>query len=180
MVVGSNPISFDMLFFNKTFLPKNCTLQGNLESLSKIVAKCGFRVLVETPVFTAFNLNWQGFFNVNNLYFYYWEEQFSYVFLFTFISFFLTFFFFLLAFILSKKDLSYEKLSPYECGFEPFEDGFSIFNIQFFIIGITFLIFDLELAYLFPWVVYLGSLNTFSFFIMFFFFFFLILGFIYE
>jgi NADH-quinone oxidoreductase subunit A len=57
---------------------------------------------------------------------------------------------FLLAFILSPKDVTFEKTSPYECGFEPFGDGHLIFNVQFFIVGILFMLFDLELAYLFP------------------------------
>jgi NADH-quinone oxidoreductase subunit A len=57
---------------------------------------------------------------------------------------------FFLAFFLSPKETTFEKVSPYECGFEPFGDGTLIFNIQFFIVGILFMIFDLELAYLFP------------------------------
>ena len=55
-----------------------------------------------------------------------------------------------IAFLLSDKDVAFEKLSPYECGFEPFGDGHSVFNIQFFIVGILFMIFDLELIYLVP------------------------------
>jgi NADH-quinone oxidoreductase subunit A len=87
---------------------------------------------------------------------------------------------FLLAIILSPKEVTFEKNSPYECGFEPFGDGHSIFNIQFFIVGILFMIFDLELAYLFPWVVNLGNLCFFSFFIMFFFLILLTIGLVYE
>jgi NADH-quinone oxidoreductase subunit A len=65
-------------------------------------------------------------------------------------SFALTVLLFLVAFMLSDKDLSFEKLSPYECGFEPFGDSRAIFNVQFFIVGILFMIFDLELIYLLP------------------------------
>jgi NADH:ubiquinone oxidoreductase subunit 3 (subunit A) len=57
---------------------------------------------------------------------------------------------FSIAFFLSPKQLSFEKSSSYECGFEPFGSGHLIFNIQFFIVGILFMIFDLELAYIFP------------------------------
>lgn len=53
-------------------------------------------------------------------------------------------------FSLSTKDISFEKISSYECGFEPFGDSHSIFNIQYFVVGILFMLFDLELAYLFP------------------------------
>lgn len=46
--------------------------------------------------------------------------------------------------------MTFEKGSPYECGFEPFEgDAHSVFNIQYIIVGILFMLFDLELAYLF-------------------------------
>jgi NADH:ubiquinone oxidoreductase subunit 3 (subunit A) len=46
--------------------------------------------------------------------------------------------------------MSFEKGSPYECGFEPFgSDSHSVFNVQYFVVGILFMIFDLELAYLF-------------------------------
>jgi NADH-quinone oxidoreductase subunit A len=67
-----------------------------------------------------------------------------------FISIIITCVLFIVAFILSPKQLTFEKLSSYECGFEPFKTAHSVFNIQFFVVGILFLIFDLELAYLFP------------------------------
>jgi NADH:ubiquinone oxidoreductase subunit 3 (subunit A) len=57
---------------------------------------------------------------------------------------------FSIAFILSPKEIFFEKNSAYECGFEPFGTTHSIFNIQFFVVGILFMIFDLELAFLFP------------------------------
>jgi NADH:ubiquinone oxidoreductase subunit 3 (subunit A) len=87
---------------------------------------------------------------------------------------------FLIAFFLSPKELSFEKLSSYECGFEPFKLAHSIFNIQFFVVGILFMIFDLELAYIFPWVLFLGNLTLFSIFLMIFFIILLIIGFVYE
>ena len=74
---------------------------------------------------------------------------------------------FTVGFSLSPKEINFEKTSSYECGFEPFGDAHSIFNIQFFVVGILFMLFDLELAYLFPWVFSLGSLPLFSFFLMF-------------
>jgi NADH-quinone oxidoreductase subunit A len=77
---------------------------------------------------------------------------------------FLTCALFLVACILSSKAMSFEKGSPYECGFEPFgSDAHSVFNIQYFIVGILFMLFDLELAYLFAWALYLGTLSLFSF-----------------
>ena len=62
------------------------------------------------------------------------------------------------------KSMTFEKGSPYECGFEPFEgDARTVFNIQYVVVGVLFMIFDLELAYLFIWVLYLGILSWFSF-----------------
>jgi NADH-quinone oxidoreductase subunit A len=42
------------------------------------------------------------------------------------------------------------------------------------------MLFDLELAYLFPWVVHLGNLNFFSFFIVIIFLLLLTIGLVYE
>ena len=103
-----------------------------------------------------------------------------YLIFFIFISFVLTVILFVVGFSLSSKEVTFEKTSSYECGFEPFGDGHSIFNIQFFMVGILFMLFDLELAYLFPWSISIGNLPLFSFFLMFFFLVLLVIGFIYE
>lgn len=110
----------------------------------------------------------------------YWYEQYSYLIYYILCSFILSSFLFLLSFILSIRDMNFEKNSTYECGFEPFGSAQLVFNIQFFIVGILFMIFDLELAYMFPWVIYLGNLCFFSFFIMFIFLFLLIICLVYE
>jgi NADH:ubiquinone oxidoreductase subunit 3 (subunit A) len=57
-----------------------------------------------------------------------------------------------LSFLLSPAKDDKEKGSSYECGFEPFEDARTAFNVHFYIVGILFLIFDLEIAFLYPWV----------------------------
>lgn len=114
------------------------------------------------------------------LFYSYWEDQYIYLICYVFISLLLTIVLFGVGFSLSPKEISFEKTSSYECGFEPFGDAHSIFNIQFFIVGILFMLFDLELAYLFPWVFSLGSLPLFSFFLMLFFLILLVVGFIYE
>jgi len=118
---------------------------------------------------------------LNDFLFYsYWDEQFIYLIYYFIISFVITVSLIAAGFILSSKETSFEKISSYECGFEPFGDAHSIFNIQFFVVGILFMLFDLELAYLFPWVLNLGNISIFSFFIMFFFLILLTIGFIYE
>lgn len=84
------------------------------------------------------------------LFYSYWEDQYIYLIFYICISFLLTAVLFTVGFSLSPKEVTFEKTSSYECGFEPFGDAHSIFNIQFFVVGILFMLFDLELAYLFP------------------------------
>lgn len=85
-----------------------------------------------------------------------------------------------IAFIITPSESTFEKSSPYECGFEPFGLTHSIFNIQFFIVGILFMIFDLELAYLFPWMINIGNLSLFCCNTALFFLVLLTIGFVYE
>ena len=73
-----------------------------------------------------------------------------------------------------------EKLSPYECGFEAFDDSRSRFDIRFYLVAILFIIFDLEVAFLFPWAVSLGTIGLFGFLSMVLFLVVLTVGFIYE
>jgi NADH-quinone oxidoreductase subunit A len=75
---------------------------------------------------------------------------------------------------------SQEKVSAYECGFYPFGDARAAFDIKFYLVAILFIIFDLELAYLFPWVTVLGELDLLALYVMLFFFALLAVGFIYE
>ena len=73
-----------------------------------------------------------------------------------------------------------DKLLSYECGFDSFGDARSRFEVRYYLIGILFLIFDLEIAFLFPFVGVLHYLGFFGFFVVFIFFFFLVAGLIYE
>ncbi|MEX6723582.1 NADH-quinone oxidoreductase subunit A [Parapedomonas caeni] len=73
-----------------------------------------------------------------------------------------------------------EKLSAYECGFEAFEDARRKFDVRFYLVSILFIIFDLEVAFLFPWAVSLGSIGVFGFWSMVVFLGVLTVGFIYE
>ena len=45
-----------------------------------------------------------------------------------------------------------EKLSAYECGFNAFDDARMKFDVRFYLVSILFIIFDLEVAFLFPWI----------------------------
>src|SRR5277367_671237 len=73
-----------------------------------------------------------------------------------------------------------EKLSAYECGFEAFDDARRRFDVRYYLVAILFIIFDLEVAFLFPWAVSLGSTRLFGFLSMMAFLAVLTVGFIYE
>ena len=72
------------------------------------------------------------------------------------------------------------KLSPYECGFEAFEDSRTKFDVRYYLVAILFIVFDLEIAFLFPWAVALGSIGLFGLSAMAIFLAILVVGFIYE
>jgi NADH-quinone oxidoreductase subunit A len=72
------------------------------------------------------------------------------------------------------------KLSPYECGFEAFEDARMQFDVRYYLVAILFILFDLEIAFLFPWAVSLGTIGFIGFISMMIFLAILIVGFIYE
>lgn len=74
----------------------------------------------------------------------------------------------------------FEKTTSYECGFEPFGDARNVLNIQFYTVAILFIVFDLEVAFLLPWVTIIGNLGIFSFWLMIIFLVILTIGFIYE
>jgi NADH-quinone oxidoreductase subunit A len=56
-------------------------------------------------------------------------------------------------FIIAYRQPDSEKLSAYECGFAAFDDARMKFDVRFYLVAILFIIFDLEVAFLFPWVV---------------------------
>jgi len=81
-------------------------------------------------------------------------------------------------FVLQAPDA--EKYSPYECGFNPYEDARLKFEIHFYLVGILFIIFDLEIIFLFPWVVIFYKLTALGIFIMLLFIVIVTIGFAYE
>jgi len=99
---------------------------------------------------------------------------------FLFVALGLSFGFIVLNYIFSPKKPDPEKLSAYECGFEAFNDSRIEFDIRFYLVAILFIIFDLEIAFLFPWAISLGSIGALGFYSMMLFLFILTIGFIYE
>ena len=85
-----------------------------------------------------------------------------------------------LSFVVGDRNPDNEKLSAYECGFEAFDDARGRFDVRFYLVAILFIIFDLEVAFLFPWAVSLGSIGIFGFWSMMIFLLILTIGFIYE
>nr|WMD28017.1 NADH dehydrogenase subunit 3 [Elaphrothrips spiniceps] len=73
-----------------------------------------------------------------------------------FISFFLFFFSY---FISTKKKNDFEKMSPFECGFNMFNYPRNPFSLRFFLISIIFLIFDIEIILFFPILLSLDIYN---------------------
>ncbi|MET0498781.1 MAG: NADH-quinone oxidoreductase subunit A [Steroidobacteraceae bacterium] len=73
-----------------------------------------------------------------------------------------------------------EKLSSYECGFEAFSDSRMKFDVRYYLVAILFIVFDLEIAFLFPWAVSLGSVGNVALGAMGIFLLILVVGFIYE
>ena len=83
-------------------------------------------------------------------------------------------------YLASPKNPDPEKLSAYECGFEPFNDSRMEFDVRFYLVAILFIIFDLEIAFLFPWAISLGTIGIYGYVSMLIFLFILTIGFIYE
>ena len=92
----------------------------------------------------------------------------------------LCFAFLLASTVLAPSKPDPEKVSAYECGFEAFDDARLKFDVRFYLVAILFIIFDLEVAFLFPWAVSLGTIGVLGFWSMIVFLGVLTVGFVYE
>ncbi len=85
----------------------------------------------------------------------------------------------IIGYILGPNRPDAAKNSPYECGFEAFEDARMKFDIRYYLVAILFILFDLEIAFLVPWVVALKDVGFLGFMDVMIFLAILVLGFVY-
>ncbi len=83
-------------------------------------------------------------------------------------------------FVVAYKAPDADKLSAYECGFNAYNDARMKFDVRFYLVSILFIIFDLEVAFLFPWVTVFGEMGRYGYGSMMMFLGVLTVGFIYE
>lgn len=102
------------------------------------------------------------------------------IFLYLIVSFLLSIVILFLSYVIVSRKNDPEKLSAYECGFDPFDDARNTFDIRFYLVAILFIVFDLEVSFLFPWVISLHKCGELGVYAMFFFLIILTVGFIYE
>jgi NADH-quinone oxidoreductase subunit A len=76
--------------------------------------------------------------------------------------------------------VSYERISSYECGFEAFSDAREPFEIKFYLIALLFIIFDVEVIFFFPWAFSIRDVYWEGFFVILFFTVILLVGYLYE
>src|SRR5262249_53842434 len=55
------------------------------------------------------------------------------------------------------------KVAPYECGIVPAKESPQRFGVGFYLVAMLFIIFDIEIVFLYPYVVARGELGAFAF-----------------
>lgn len=75
----------------------------------------------------------------------------------------------LLASITGQKRPNRKKLEVFECGSHPVGTARERFPVKFYLVAILFIVFDLEVVFLYPWVIMVRDLGFFGFFEMTFF-----------
>ena len=108
------------------------------------------------------------------------NSEFFHIFIFCIISVVLAIVLVAASLIVAPQPSDGEKLSAYECGFDPFDDSRNQFDVRFYLVAILFIIFDLEIAFLFPFIVNLATQSLFSIITVFLFLTILTIGFVYE
>ncbi len=106
--------------------------------------------------------------------------KFEYIFLveFLILSIFISLFLYFLSYFLISKEVYLDRNIAYECGFNAFSDARQPFEVRFYLVGLLFIVFDLEIIFLFPYIVLNFTFENFI--VMIVFVLILFLGFIYE
>ena len=61
--------------------------------------------------------------------------------------------------VLGPRKPTPEKLAPYECGMPPVGSARERQSVKFYLVAMIFLLFDIEIAFLYPWVMALRDLG---------------------
>jgi len=85
----------------------------------------------------------------------------------------------LASYIITVKNKTLAKISPYECGYDASYRMTKTLDIKYYIIAILFLIFDLEISYLYPYIL-LESPSINEYYTMIYLIYILTIAFIYE
>lgn len=81
--------------------------------------------------------------------------------------------------LLGPKRISAEKMEAFECGIKLEGNARLPFSVKYFLIAILFVLFDVEVIFMYPWVVNFKELGMLGFAEMLLFLFFLMAGFVY-
>ncbi len=61
--------------------------------------------------------------------------------------------------LLGPKKPTAEKAAPYECGVPPVGDARERQSVKFYLVAMMFLLFDIEVAFVYPWVMSLRDIG---------------------
>ena len=68
-----------------------------------------------------------------------------------------------LSYVLGKRVRNAVKDTPYESGITPTGDARGRFSVKFYLVAMLFILFDIEVIFLYPWVVVYRELKMFGF-----------------
>lgn len=71
---------------------------------------------------------------------------------------------FLTSGLLAPRSPNARKAAAYECGMVPAKDTPERFPVTFFLVAMIFIVFDVEIIFLYPWVIANGTLGAFGLF----------------
>lgn len=85
-----------------------------------------------------------------------------------------------ISYIITTRQPNQAKISPYECGYDASYKVTKTLDIKYYIIAILFLIFDLEISYVYPFIMIYPEVIKHEYITMIYLLVILTLGFIYE